>query len=158
MFSRYSFYPSHHSDDGNAINLWLLFLTQSIGLNQDLNLMMGLEEKSGRHSCDFKSSCGGHECACHLWWHPKIDWVNMFQGLSCVTALVTWLIYLHQGSPTFLKLRATSWLPSHTKGYQFDTLFWNNKFAQFAFSYIWLLMINDTHLCEDTDHANDFSQ
>ena len=44
------------------------------------------------------------------------------------------------------------------KGYQFDTLFWNNKFAQFAFSYIWLLMINDTHLCEDTDHANDFSQ
>ena len=41
---------------------------------------------------------------------------------------------------------------------QFDTLFWNNKFAQFAFSYIWLLMINDTHLCEDTDRVNDFSQ
>ena len=44
------------------------------------------------------------------------------------------------------------------KGNQFDTLVWNNKCAQFAFSYIWLLMINDTHLCEDTDHVNDFSQ
>ena len=45
---------------------------------------------------------------------------------------------------------------SYMKGHQFDTL-WNNKFAQFAFSYIWLLMINDTHLCEDIDHLNDFS-
>ena len=62
------------------------------------------------------------------------------------------------GHQPFLKLRATSWALSHTKGYQFETFFSNNKFAQFAFSYIWLLMINDTHLCEDTDHVNDFSQ
>jgi len=44
------------------------------------------------------------------------------------------------------------------KGYQFDTHVWNNKFAQFAFSYALLILINDTHLCEDTDHINDFSQ
>ena len=30
---------------------------------------------------------------------------------------------VEQGSPTFLKLRATSRVLSHTKGYQFDTLF-----------------------------------
>ena len=46
-------------------------------------------------------------------------------------------VCIQQGSPTFLKLRATTWVLSHTKGCQFDTLFWNNKFAQFAFSYIW---------------------
>ena len=34
-----------------------------------------------------------------------------------------------------------------TRGYQFDTLFWNNEFAQLAFSYILLLMINDSQLC-----------
>ena len=44
------------------------------------------------------------------------------------------------------------------EGLQFDTLLWNNTFSQFAFSHTWLLMINDTHLCEDTDHVNDFSQ
>jgi len=40
----------------------------------------------------------------------------------------------------FLKLRAASWVLSHMKGYQFDT----HKFAQFAFSYALLIMINDT--------------
>ena len=34
-------------------------------------------------------------------------------------------------------------------GTQFDTLICNDKFARFAFSYILLLMINDTHLRED---------
>ena len=67
-------------------------------------------------------------------------------------------MWLDQGSPTFLNLRATSWVLSHTKGTQFDTLFWNKKCAQFAFSYVLLLMINDIHLCEDTDNVNDFSQ
>ena len=34
-----------------------------------------------------------------------------------------------------------------TESYK-GTLFWNNKFAQFAFSYILILMINDSHLYE----------
>jgi hypothetical protein len=63
-----------------------------------------------------------------------------------------------QGSPIFLNLRATSWVLSHTKGTQSDTLFCTNKFAQFAFSYILLLMMNDTHLCKDTDHVNDLKK
>ena len=40
------------------------------------------------------------------------------------------------GHQPFFNLRATSWELSRTKGTQFDTLFWNNKFAQFAFSYV----------------------
>ena len=44
---------------------------------------------------------------------------------------------LQQGLPTFLKLRATSCvgLPIHEKGFWFDTHFWNENFAQFAFKY-----------------------
>jgi len=40
---------------------------------------------------------------------------------------------LEQGSPTFLKLRATSCVAINAKG--FDTHFWNKNLAQFTFSY-----------------------
>lgn len=51
-------------------------------------------------------------------------------------------------SPTLLKLKSksTSSVLSQSAGYQFDTLFGNNKFVQFAFSNILLLMVNDTYL------------
>jgi len=44
-------------------------------------------------------------------------------------------IPLEQGSPTFWKLRATSYVPINAKGYWFDIHFWNKSFAQFAFNY-----------------------
>ena len=63
-----------------------------------------------------------------------------------------------QGSPTFLKTRATSWELINAKGYQFGTHFWNNQFAQNTFKYtLVLIIINDIHICEDTDHVKDFS-
>lgn len=38
---------------------------------------------------------------------------------------------LIQGSPTFLNLRAASWVPSHVRGNQFASLSWdNNKLSQ----------------------------
>jgi len=40
-----------------------------------------------------------------------------------------------QASQTFLKLTAT-WGPINAKGYQFDTHFGNEKFAQFTFHYV----------------------
>ena len=42
------------------------------------------------------------------------------RGISC---FLTFPFALDQGSPTFLNLRATSWVLSHTKGTPFDTLF-----------------------------------
>lgn len=54
----------------------------------------------------------------------------------------------------FLNPRATSWVLSNMKGYQSDTLFLNNKSAHVTSS-ILLLMINDTPLCEDTDHVDE---
>lgn len=56
-----------------------------------------------------------------------------------------------QRSPTFLNLRASSWLLSHMKSYQFATLYWNQKLSHL------LIIINDSALCEDTDHINEFS-
>ena len=75
-----------------------------------------------------------------------------------------WHIYIYmdfclgQGSPTFLKLVATSCVPNYANGYQFDTHCWNNKFAQFTFNQMLSLIINDIHPWEDADHVNDFSQ
>jgi len=43
--------------------------------------------------------------------------------------------YLEQGSPTFLKLRATPCVLINAKGYYFDTQFWNKIFAQFTLNY-----------------------
>jgi len=40
-----------------------------------------------------------------------------------------------QGSPTFLKLGATSCVPIYAKGCKFDTHFKNKNFAQFTFNY-----------------------
>lgn len=87
----------------------------------------------------------------------KINYLDYTHGFYHMVLLKEYSLMnpLDQGSPTFLKLRATLWVLTHTKGYQFDRLFWNNKFAQFAFSYILLLVIDDSHLCEDTDHVND---
>ena len=51
--------------------------------------------------------------------------------------------WLQQGSPTFLKLRATSSVPINANGYYFDAHFWNKNFAQFTFNYL------------SVDHAND---
>ena len=36
------------------------------------------------------------------------------------------------GSPTFLKLRATSSVPVNAKSYQFETHFWNKNVALFT--------------------------
>jgi len=41
----------------------------------------------------------------------------------------------YQGSPTILKLPATSCRPIYVKGYKFDIHFWNKNFAQFTFNY-----------------------
>jgi len=38
-------------------------------------------------------------------------------------------VVFKQGLPTFLKLRATSWVPINTKGYQYNARFWNTNFA-----------------------------
>jgi len=47
-----------------------------------------------------------------------------------------YLIYgLVQGSPTFLKLRATSFVPINAKGYWFAIHFWTKSFAHFTFNY-----------------------
>jgi len=40
---------------------------------------------------------------------------------------------VNQGSPTFLKLRATSCVQMNAKIYQFDTPLWNENVAQFIF-------------------------
>jgi len=53
-----------------------------------------------------------------------------------------------------LKLKATSWAPIDTKGYQFDTRFQNKNVAQFIFNYGIINKINDIHLCADIDHVN----
>ena len=51
-------------------------------------------------------------------------------------------------SPTFLKLRLTSWIPINAKGYQFDAHLWNKQYVQFIFNYV--TEINDIHLYEGT--------
>ena len=57
---------------------------------------------------------------------------------------------LHQGSPTFLKLRATSCVPINAGATSLIqvciTHFWNTNFAQFTFHYF--------SIGEDIDHAN----
>lgn len=58
---------------------------------------------------------------------------------------------LIQGSPTFLNLRAASWVPSHVRGNQFASLSWDNKLSQ---SHI---IVTDADLCEDADHVKEFS-
>lgn len=68
---------------------------------------------------------------------------------------------LDQGSPTFLKPRATSWVLINAKGYQFDTHL--NKLPEIANLLnlpltLLLLIITDIYLCENTDYINDFSQ
>jgi len=57
---------------------------------------------------------------------------------------------LDQGSPAFLKLRATACGPINVKGYYFDTHFWNKNFAQVTINYISI----DIRLCNSIDHAN----
>ena len=58
---------------------------------------------------------------------------------------------LEQGSPTFVKLRANSFVLINAKGYYIGTHFWNLNFAQFSFSYV---IINDVNLRDDTHHLN----
>jgi len=48
-------------------------------------------------------------------------------------------VRVEQGWPTFLKLRATSWVPINVNGHQFNTCIINK--------------IN-IHQCEDTDNVN----
>lgn len=65
---------------------------------------------------------------CHLW--------VLFELRMNIT------ITLHQGSPTFLNQRATTWVLSHTtRATTLFTIFSHNKFSQFAFCCIVLLMI-----------------
>lgn len=59
--------------------------------------------------------------------------------------LVTYSYYfssiaLQDSLSTVLNLRATSWPLSHKKGNQFASLFWNNTFSKFDFSYTFSLM------------------
>jgi len=71
--------------------------------------------------------------------------MELFQGLD-------------QGSPTSLKLRATSCVPINAKDNYIDTHIWNETFAQFTFNknfaqfkiILVLIFVN----CEDTDHGN----
>lgn len=58
---------------------------------------------------------------CHLRLHHMLRSI-----LNQVQGWLSLLVSLEKGSPSFMKLRATSWVLSHTKGCQFDTLFWNN--------------------------------
>lgn len=87
-------------------------------------------------------------------WSPGLCriWVGSCEGLGCAGRLpaevcgtpkqkryqsgiqyyVLDINCLNQGSPTFLKLRATSWGLTNAKGYQFDAHF-PNMFAQITF-------------------------
>lgn len=56
-------------------------------------------------------------------------------------------------SPPFLKVKATIW-GTESKGYQFDTHFWNNKSIQITLKDNMLLIMNDMNEWEDTDHIN----
>jgi len=40
---------------------------------------------------------------------------------------------VNRGSPTFLKLRASSYVQINAKSYQFDTHFWNENVTQCIF-------------------------
>ena len=51
--------------------------------------------------------------------HNK-SWKETENKVRCV---INEKLHLDQGSPNFLNLMATSWVLSHTKGTQFDTLF-----------------------------------
>jgi len=63
-----------------------------------------------------------------------------FQPLRCAIEVARIFasakaITVKQGSPIFLKLRATSCVKINAKSYQCDTHFWNKNVAQFSFNY-----------------------
>jgi len=61
--------------------------------------------------------------------------------------------HLRQGSPTFVKMRVTPWVPINAKGYQFDTHLWNKQHS-FNLPLIMLLLMTFIYvMSEDTDHA-----
>lgn len=45
---------------------------------------------------------------------------------------------LDQGSPTFLNLRAASWVLSHTNGHQFATLFYHTLLFYYSYMYVYI--------------------
>jgi len=54
-----------------------------------------------------------------------LEWIFGFHNVT--------LEAVNQGSPTFLKLRATCCVQMNAKIYQFDTPLWNENVAQFIF-------------------------
>ena len=84
------------------------------------------------------SQCKNPNASYVCWWEKNAiaisslhfnRFANFLQSVTCNTTV--W--------PTFLKLRATSWVPINVKDHQFD---------------IWIINKINIHLCEDTDNIN----